>query len=138
MKVNLLLLKIYKYNKIYKYMTLVSKNVYIDELDYKVNKYNNMYHSTIKITTVDVKTNTYIDSSKEINNKDPKFKIGDNIRISKYKKVFAKSYTPNRSEEVFVIKKVKNTVPWSYVINGFNEEEIELQKTSQKNSKLKK
>ena len=126
-------------------MTLVSKNVYIDELDYKVNKYNNMYHSTIKITTVDVKTNTYIDSSKEINNKDPKFKIGDNIRISKYKKVFAKSYTPNRSEEVFVIKKVKNTVPWSYVINGFNEEEIdgtfyenELQKTSQKSSELKK
>ena len=126
-------------------MTSVSKNVYIDELDYKVNKYNNMYHSTIKITTVDVKTNTYIDSSKEINNKDPKFKIGDNIRISKYKKVFAKSYTPNRSEEVFVIKKVKNTVPWSYVINGFNEEEIdgtfyenELQKTSQKSSELKK
>ena len=119
-------------------MTLVSKNVYIDELDYKVNKYNNMYHSTIKITTVDVKTNTYIGSSKEINNKDPKFKIGDNIRISKYKNIFGKSYTPNRSEEVFVIKKVKNTVPWSYVINGFNEEEIELQKTSQKNSKLKK
>ena len=145
MKVNLLLLKIYKYNKIFKYMTSVSKNVYIDELDYKVNKYNNMYHSTIKITTVDVKTNTYIDSSKEINNKDPKFKIGDNIRISKYKNIFAKSYTPNRSEEVFVIKKVKNTVPWSYVINGFNEEEIdgtfyenELQKTSQKSSELKK
>ena len=73
---------------------------------------------------VDVKLNTYIDSSKEINNIDPTFKIGDIIRISKYKNIFAKGYTPNWSEEVFVIKKVKNTVPWTYVINDLNEEEI--------------
>ena len=73
---------------------------------------------------VDVKLNTYIDSSKEINNIDPSFKIGDIIRISKYKNIFAKGYTPNWSEEVFVIKKVKNTVPWTYVINDLNEEEI--------------
>ena len=86
-------------------MTPVSKNVYIDKLGDIVNKYNNAYHSTIKIKPVDIKSNTYIDSSKEINNKDPKFKIGDIVRISKYKNIFAKGYTPNLSEEVFVIKK---------------------------------
>ena len=71
----------------------------------------------------DVKSNTYIDSSKEINNKDPKFKIGDIVRISKYKNILAKGYTPNWSE-VFVSKKVKNTVEWTYVINDLNREEI--------------
>ena len=77
-------------NKIYKYMTLVSKNVYIDELDNIVNKYSNTYHVTIKMKPIDVKSNTYIVSSKEINYKNPKFKISDNVRISKYKNVFAK------------------------------------------------
>ena len=92
-------------------MTSASKNVYIDKLDDIVNKYNKIYHSTIKMKPVDVNSSTYIDSSKEINNKDPKFKICDIVRISKYKIAFAKVYTPNWSEEVFVIKKVKNTVP---------------------------
>ena len=82
-------------NKIYKYMTSISKNVYIDKLDNIVKKYNNTYHSEIKMKPVDVKSNTYIDSSKEINDKNLKFKIADNVRISKYKIVFAKSYTPN-------------------------------------------
>ena len=91
-------------------MTLVSKNVYIDKLDYIVNKYNNSYHSTIKMKPADVKSNTCIDSSKEINCKGPKFKIGNVIRIIKYKNIFAKGYTPNWSEEVSVIKKVKDTV----------------------------
>ena len=97
--------------KIYKYMTSISKNVYIDNLDDIVNKYNNTYYSTIKIKPVDVKPSTYIESSKEINYQDPKFKIGDIVRISKYKNIFAKGYVPNWSEEVFVIKKVKHTVP---------------------------
>ena len=105
-------------------MTSVSKNVYIDQLDVIVNKYNNTYHSTIKMKPVDVKSNTYINSSKEINNKDPKFSIGDVVRISKYINTFAKGYTPNWSEEVFVIKKVKNIVPWIYVINDLHGEEI--------------
>ena len=70
------------------------------------------------------KTSTYIESSKKINNKDPKFKIGDIVRISKYKNIFAKGYTPNWSEEVFVIKKVKNTVPWTYIISDLKGEEI--------------
>ena len=71
-------------------MTSISKNVYIDKLDDIVNKYNNAYHSTIKGKPVDVKSNTYINSSKEINDKDPKFKIGDIVRISKYEKYFSK------------------------------------------------
>ena len=65
---------------------------------------------------VDVTSSTYIDSSKEINDTNGKFKIGDIVRISKYKNIFAKGYVPNWSEEAFVIKKVKNTVPWTYVI----------------------
>ena len=115
--------------KIYKYMTSISKNVYIEKLDDIVNKYNNTYHRTIKKEPADVKDNTYIDSmelhsNKEINDKDPKFKVGDHVRISKYKNIFAKGYTPDWSEEVSVIKKVKNTVSWTYVINDLNSEEI--------------
>ena len=111
-------------SKIYKHMTLISKNVYIDKLDDIMNEYNNTYHTTIKMKPIDVKDNTYINTDKEINNKDPKFKVGDHVRISKYKNIFAKGYTPNWSEEVFVIKKVKNTAPWTYVINDLNGEEI--------------
>ena len=103
-------------SKIYKYMTSISKNVYIDKLDDIVDEYNNIYHTTIKIKPIDVKDNTYINADKEINNKDPKFKVGHHVRISKYKNIFAKGYIPNWSEEVFVIKKVKNAVPWTYVI----------------------
>ena len=87
---------------------------------------------------VDVKDNTYIDFKKEIDNKDPKFKVGVHVRISKCKNIFAKGYMPNWSEEIFVIKKVKNTVPWTYVINDVNDEKIigtffgkELQSTNQ-------
>ena len=133
-------------SKIYKYMTSVSKNVYIDKLDDIVDKYNNTYHTTIKMKhTIDVKDNTYINTSKEINNKDPKFKFGDHVRISKYKNIFAKGYMPNWSEEVFVIKKVKNTVPWTYIINDLNDEEItgtfyekNYKKQAKKNLELKK
>ena len=101
--------------KICKYSTSISKNVYIDKLDNIVNEYNNIYHRTIKMKPVDVKDNTYIDFKKEVNDKDPKFKVGDHVRISKYKNIFAKGYTPNWSEEVFVIKQVKNTVPCTMI-----------------------
>ena len=94
---------------------------------------------------IEVKDNTYIDSIKEVNDKDPKFKVGDHVRISKYKNIFAKGYTPNWSEEVFVIKKVKNTVPWTYVINDLNGEEIidtfyekRTKKTNQREFRIKK
>ena len=88
------------------------KTVCIDKLNDMVNEYNNnTYHRTIKMKPVDVKDNTYTNFKKEVNDKDPKFKVGDHVRISQYKNIFAKGYTPNWSEEVFVIKKVKNTVP---------------------------
>ena len=80
-------------NKIYKYMTSISKNVYIDKLVDIVNEYNNRYHRTIKMKPIDVKDNTYINIGKEVNDKGPKFKIEDHGRISKYKKIFAKGYT---------------------------------------------
>ena len=126
-KGNLLLLKDlseFLKTKTSQYMTSISKNVYIDKLDDIVNEYNNTYHRTIKMKPVDVKDNTYIDFKKEVNDRDPKFKVGDHVRISKYRNIFAKGYTPNWSEEVFVIKKVKNTVPWTYVINDLNGDEI--------------
>ena len=132
-------------SKIYKYMTSISKNAYIDKLDDIVDKYNNTYHTTIKMKPADVKHNTYINDNKEINNKDPKFKVGDHVRISKYKSIFTKAYMPNWSEEVFVIKKVKNTVPWTCVINDLNGEEItgtfyekELQKKSHEEFRIEK
>ena len=132
-------------SKIYKYMTSISKNVYIDKLDDVVDEYNNTYHTTIKMKPIDVKRNTYINTSKEINNKDPKFKVGDRVRVSKYKNIFAKGDMPNWSEEVFVIKKVKNTILWTYVINDLNGAEIiglfyekELQKTNQEGFRIKK
>ena len=103
-------------------MTSVSKNVYIDKLDEVADDYNNTYHRTIKMKPVDVKDDKYIDFEKELNNKDPEFKVGDHVRISKYKNIFAKGYTPNWSENVFVVSKIKNTVPWAYVINDLNGE----------------
>ena len=98
----------------YKYMASISKNVYINKLDDIFNEYNNIYHKTIKMKPVDVKDNTYIDSMELHSaglhfNKDPKFKVGDHVRISKYKNIFSKGYTPNWSDKLFVIKKVKNT-----------------------------
>ena len=103
------------FKKIYKYITSVSKNMYIHKLDNKVNKYNNTYHSTIKKKTADLK-------SKEINDKNLWYwwyfsEICDTVRLYKV-------YTPNWSEEVFVIKKVKNIVPWTFVINDLNGKEI--------------
>ena len=94
---------------------------------------------------IDVKDNTYINADKKINNKDPKFKLSDRVRISKYKNVFAKGYVPNWSEEVFVVNKIKNTVPWTYEINDLNGEKIigsfyekELQKTDQEEFRIEK
>ena len=80
-------------------------------IDDIVNKYNNTVHRTIKMKPIDVKDNTYVDSKKEANDNDPKFKAGDHVRISKHKNVFVKGYTPNWSGEVFTSCKIKNTVP---------------------------
>ena len=126
-------------------MTSISKNTHIDKLDDIVHKYNNKKHRTIKMKPNDVKDNTYIDFGKDVNNNDPKFNVGDHVRISKYKNVFAKGYTPNWSEDVFVIKKNRNTVAWTYVIDDLNGEEItgtfyekELQKIDQQEFRIEK
>ena len=126
-------------------MTSISKHVYIDKLDDIVHKYSNKKHRTIKMKPIDVKDNTYIDFGKEVNDNDPKFKVGDHVRISKFKNIFAKGYTPNWSEEVFGIKKIRNTVPWTYVIDDLNGEEItgtfyekELQKIDQQEFRIEK
>ena len=95
--------------------------------------------NTIKTKLVDVKSNTYFDSCKRNKRKGPKFKVGNNVRLLKLENILQNFYTPNLSQEVFAIKKVKNTVPWTYFINNFKREEIvgvlykkELQRATQK------
>ena len=132
-------------NKIFKHMTTISKNIYFDALDDIVNKYNNTVHRVIKIKPVDVASDSYVEYNEDLNKKNPKFKVGDHVRISKYKNIFGKGYTPNWSEEVFIINKIENTVPWSYAFSGLNGEEIigsfykkGLQKTNQKEFRIEK
>ena len=125
-------------------MTAISKNIYFDFLDNIVDKYNNIVHRTIKTKPI-VTGDSYAEYNENFNKTDPKFKVGDNVRIPKYKNIFGKEYTPNWSEEVFVIHKIKNTVPWTYVVSDLNGVEItrgfyekELQKTSQKEFTIEK
>ena len=122
-------------NKLYKHMTATGENVYYDVLDDVVNKYNNTKHSTIKMKSIDVKNNkrVYIH---EHNEKDNRFKVGDRVRISKFKNIFAKGYTPNWNKEIFIVDKINDTVPYTYNLKDLNDEEImgsfydrELQKT---------
>ena len=138
-------------NKLYKYMTATGKNVYYHVLDDVVSKYNNTKHSTIKMKPIDVKNNkrVYIDEQNEKdsrfkvgdrvriskfknifakgytpNEKDSRFKVGDRVRISKFKNIFAKGYIPNWSKEIFIVDKINDTVPYTYNIKDLNDEEI--------------
>ena len=113
-------------------------------LDDIIDKYNTV-HITIKMKPVEVAGDYYAEYNEIANKKNPKFKVGDNVRISKYKNIFAKGYTPNWSEEIFIINKIKNTVPWTYAISDLNGEEItgsfyqkELQKTNQEEFRAEK
>ena len=99
-------------NKIFKHVTAISKSVYFDVLDDIVNKYNNTVHRTIKMKPIDVISNSHAKCNEDSNKKDPEFKVGGHVRISKYKNIFAKGFTPNCSEEFFVVSKIKNTVPY--------------------------
>ena len=94
-------------NKIFKHMTAVSKNVYFDVLDDIVNKYNNTVHRTIKMKPIDVTSDSYAEYNEDSNVTKPKFKVGDDVRISKYKNIFAKGYTQNWLEEVLLLVKLK-------------------------------
>ena len=107
-------------------MTATGKKTYImlDVLDGVVNTYNNTKHSTIKMKPIDVKDNNkrvYID---EHNEKDSRFKVGDRVRISKFKNIFAKGYTANWSTEIFIVDQINDTVPYTYNIKDLNGEEI--------------
>ena len=122
-------------NKLYKHMTATGKHVYYDVLDDVVNEYNKTTHSTIKMKPIDVKNNkrVYVD---EHNEKHSKFKVGDRVRISRYKNIFPKGYAPNWSIEIFIVNKINDTVPYTYNLKDLNDEEIigsfydkELQKT---------
>ena len=94
-------------NKIYRHITAIPKNVYFNVLNDIVHKYNNTYHKTIKMKPIDVKNDSFAEYNEESNEKDPKFKVGDHTRISKYKNIFAKGYAPNWSEKIFVVKENK-------------------------------
>ena len=116
-------------------MTAISKNVYFDVLDDIVDKYNNTIHRTIKTKPIDVTGDSHSEYNEDFNKKDRKFKVGDNLRISKYKNLFAEGQMPNWSEESFVINKVKNTVPWTYSISDLNVKkllEVFMKKNCQK------
>ena len=126
-------------------MTAFSKNVYFDVLDDIVNKHNNTVHRTIKMKPVDVISESYVEYNEDSNEKEPKFKVDDHVRISKYKNMFGKGNTQNWSEEVFIISKIKNAVPWKSVISNLNGEpiagsfyETELQKASQEKFRIEK
>ena len=111
-----------------------------------VDKYNSTVHKTMKMKPIEIVDYYYAEYNEDLSNKNnPKFKVSDNVRISKYKNIFAKGYTPNLSEEGFLINKIKNTVPWTYSISDLNGEEItrsfyekELQKTNQKEFRIEK
>ena len=130
-------------NKLYKHMTATGKNVYYDVLDGVVNKYNNTKHSIIKMKPIDFGDNNervYID---EHNKKSARFNVGDRVRISKFKNIFAKVYTPNSSSEIFIVDKINDTVPYKYNLKDLNDEKIldsfydrELQKTILQNELL--
>ena len=118
-------------------MTALSKNAYFDcQTILSINTIT--VHRTIKMKPVNVTSDSYLEQSEYSNKKEPRFRVGDRVRISKYKKIFANEYSQNWSEEVFVVSKIKNTVPWTYAISDLNGEPIarsfyekEFQKTSQ-------
>ena len=104
--------------------TAISKNVYFDVLDDILNKQNNTVHRTIKMKPIDVTDDSYAEYNKYFNKKDPKFKVGGHVRISKQRNILAKGYAPNWPEEVFVVSGIKNTVWWTYVVRDLDGEEI--------------
>ena len=126
------------YSTYNEHMTAISKNFHFDVVDDIVNKCNNTVHRTIKMKPVDVSSDSYAENNENSNKKDPIFKVGDHVRVSKYKKIFVEGHAPNWSEEVFVVIKIKNTLRWTYGVSDLNGEEITrsfyekgLQKTSQ-------
>ena len=132
-------------NKIFKHMKAISKSADFNVLDDIINKYNQKVYRAIEIKPRKVTSNSYAEYNEDSNEKVSKLKVGDQIRISKYKNIFAKGYTQNWCEEVFIISKTKNTVPWTYAISDLNGKPIagsfsekELQKNSQEKFRTEK
>ena len=126
-------------------MAAISKNVYFDVLDHIINKYINTVHRTIKMKPIDITDDSYSQYNEDFIKKDPKFKVGDHVRISNYKNISAKGYARIWSEEVFVLSGIKNTIPWTYVVSDLNDEEItgsfykkKLQKNNQEKFRIEK
>ena len=111
-------------SKLYKHMTATGENVYYDVLDDLINKYNNTKHSTIKMKPIDIKDNNKRVYADEHNEKDIRFKVGDRVRIFKFKNIFAKGYTPSWSKEIFIVDKINDTVPYTNNLKDLNDEEI--------------
>ena len=111
-------------NKIFEYTRAVSKNIYFDVLGDIIDKYDNTVDKTIKMKPIDVTSDSYAEYNEDSNVTKPKLKVGDFVRISKYKSIFVKGYTQNWSQEVSVINKIKDTVPWAYVISDLNGEKF--------------
>ena len=123
-------------NKLHKHMTSMGKNVYYDVLDDIVNEYNNTKHSTFKMKPKDVKDDNKRVYIEEHNEKSARYNVGDRVRISKFKNIFAKGCTPNWNREIFIVNKINDTVPYTYNLKDLNDKEIvgsfyhrELQKT---------
>ena len=132
-------------NKIFKQMTAVSKNNYFDVLDDIVNKYNNTVHRTIKVNHIDVTPESYAEYNEDQIKKILSLKLVILLEFHNTKNIFAKGCTPNWSEEAFVLSKIKNPVPWTYVISDLNGGlitrtfyEKELQKTNQEKRRIEK
>ena len=132
-------------NKIFKNMTAISKSADFNVLDDIINKYNQKVYRAIKIKPRKVTFDSYAEYNEDSNEKVSKLKVGDQIRISKYKNIFAKGCTQNWCEEVFIISKTKNTVPWTYAISDLNGKPIagsfsekKLQKNSQEKFRTEK
>ena len=105
-------------------MTATGKNVYYNVLDDIANEHNNTKHNTIKMKPKDVKyynKRVYID---EHNKKSARYNVGDRVRISKFKNIFAKGYTPNWRREIFIVNKINDAVPYTYILKDLNDEEI--------------
>ena len=132
-------------NKIFKHMTAASRIVYFDVLDDIVDKYNNTVHRTIKMKPIDVKSDSYAEYNKDSNETKSKFKVGDRVGISKYKPFLLRDTRKIGQKKFFVVSKIKNTVPWTYVISDLNGEKIagsfykkESQKASQEKFRIEK
>ena len=134
-----------RFIKIFKHMTAVSKNVFVDVLDDIVDNYNNTFHRIIGMKPIDIKSDSYAECNVDSNEKDPKFKLGDHVKFWNTKSFLLKDILQICLKKFLLLAKINNTVPWTYVISNLHSEEItgtfyekDLQKTNQKEFRIEK